>query len=260
MLALALKPIDLTFQEKGHVHLLRGIPVPGCTSISSLFQDDGWKFRWPVKIACEYIYDELMAWKKGERLGMSFKEMIKTAKNLWLASRDGSAAKGTSAHQYIHDWISAGIAIPPTVGDEIRNCYNEFRAWERKFNPVWVASELQVGSESNNFAGILDALCTIDDNLILLDFKTGDKVKLIDWNTKKEYVKPDYVVQLAGLHICLEEMGVKPDKRAILHLPKAGPYEYVPVESDLEFEKRCFLAGLSMYPLKNMLVPKLLAA
>lgn len=257
LLAIALKPINLTFREKGHVHLLNGIQVPGCTSISGLFQDDGWKFAWPVKL----MYERMMEWWKnvGKPMAGGFKENLKKAKNAWREKRDEAAAKGTSAHQYIHDWISAGISIPPTVSEEIKNCFNEFRAFERKYNPVWLATELQVGSETNNFAGILDALCTIDDILVLLDFKTGDKVKIMDRKTKKEYVKPDYVVQLAGLHICLEEMGVKPEKRAILHLPKTGPYEYVPVESDLEFEKKCFLAGLNLYPFKNLLVPKLLA-
>ena len=102
-----------------------------------------------------------------------------------------------------------------------------------------MASEIQVCSRLNHFAGILDALAIINGEKVLLDFKTSSGIK------------PDYTIQLAGLTICLEEMGFTPDKCAILHIPKKGEFEYREIKVTAD-ERMDFLAGLAFYKRKNM--------
>jgi hypothetical protein len=134
------------------------------------------------------------------------------------------------------------IALPDDK--EIQNIVKNFLEWEKIYNPQWLASEIQVGSLKHRYAGILDALAIMNDMF-------GEKVTLIDFKTSSG-IKDDYNIQLAGLCICLEEMGLKVDQRAILHLPKEGKYEFKIIDTDLEFEKKCFLSGLDFYRYKNM--------
>lgn len=247
MLALTLKPINLTFQEKGHVHILNGFPVPGCTSISGLFQDDGWKFAWPVKLMYEKAMEEIR--EIGQYFDVTVAQadtILKKAKNAWREKRDSAAQKGTSAHEYVEDYVKHGVKIPPTVNEEVRHCFNEFLIWEAKYAPTWLATELQVGSEKHNYAGILDALCEIDGKRVLLDYKTSKSIKA------------DYNIQLAGLTMALEEMGCHVDKRAILHLPKEldKSFEYRIIESNLAQDKEAFLAGLEFYRHKNIFLAR----
>lgn len=230
---------NLKFEAEGHRHLMliNGLwtQVPGCTSVSGLFQDDGWKFAWPVKL----MEERLLVWWKDLAIPCTnnkFKEAVRGAKNAWREKRDSSASKGTAAHKIIEDYI-CGQPIPETheMQDEVRHCFLEFIRWEAEAKPEWLGTEIQVGSEKHRFAGILDQLARINGRLTLLDVKTSRDIK------------DDYAIQLAGLHLALEEMGTIVDDRAILHLPKEGKHEFRIIGSDLEADKRAFLAGLEFY-------------
>lgn len=235
MIDLALKEIDLKFNDEGgkHIHILVGEDVPGCTSVSGLFGDDGWKFAWPPKLMGE----KLTAILKERAIN---EEDIKKAKSAWREKRDKAADSGTRAHALIETYIRHHRIDAFLEDKEVENCVENFLVWEQKYKPKWLASELQVGSLTHKFAGILDALAEIDGKIVLLDFKTSSGIKA------------EYNIQLAGLMICLEEMGLKPDVRAILHLPKDGAYEYRVIDSNLEQEKIDFLAGLAFLRRKNL--------
>lgn len=224
--------------------MLNGHEVPGCTSISGLFQDDGWKFAWPVKLMYEHVTTEgKAAIERNADEGLGFEELediCAKAKNAWREKRDKSADSGTRAHQWIEEYIKTGSDTSFLEDKDAMACIGQFLVWEGKHKPKWLASELQVASERFCFAGILDALCEIDGKTVLLDFKTSASIK------------DEYAIQLAGLYICLEEMGFKPDLRAILHLPKKGDYEYRVLDGDLEEEKTDFVAALNFYRRKNL--------
>lgn len=231
-----IKPLPgLSFndQDGKHIHLIEGREVPGCTTIAGLFSDDGWKFAWPPKLMAEKLMCVLNDGK------VICAADIKEAKGAWREKRDKSADSGSRAHALIETYIKTGMMNSFLENKEVENCIANFLTWEEKLKPAWMASELQVGSLIHGFAGILDALAEIDGKLVLMDFKTSSGIKL------------EYSIQLAGLMICLEEMGVKPTERAILHLPKDGEYEYKVLNGNLEFEKECFLAAKTFYGFKN---------
>lgn len=242
---LSLKPINLTFQEDGHIHLLNGKPVPGCTSISGLFQDDGWKFAWPPKEMYLAAMDSLSNINAGRpshdgRFSIAeVDDVLSAAKGAWKRKRDKSADTGTAGHKWIQRHID-GFEDPLPQDPEMLNIVQGFLAWKKEAKPIWLACELQVGSEEHNYAGILDGLVSINGTNTLIDFKTS------------KAIKPEYNIQLAGLCICLEEMGFRVDVRAILHLPKEGKYEYRVINSYLKRDKEAFLAGLEFYRHKNM--------
>lgn len=238
-----LKEIGLTFEADGkHIHRIGGDEVPGCTSISGLFGDDGWKFAWPPKLMYEEIVKEgLAAIEKGGN-NLSFEELeaiAAKAKNAWRRKRDKSADTGTIAHGEIEKFIATGV-VPSLTDKEVMNCFNQFLLWTEKHNPKWLASELQVGSKVHGFAGILDAIAEIDGKKILLDFKTSSGIK------------DEYRIQLAGLRIALEEQGFAPEESAILHLPKEGKYEYRKMNDGWKDEEMDFLVALAFYKRKCM--------
>lgn len=233
---LNLKEIGLEFQEEGHIHLLKGQEVPGCTSIASLYQDDGWKFAWPVKLMADGILERWLPDKPYTKTQIELD--VKECKGLWREKRDKSADTGTKAHELIETYINTGI-WKTFLDNEIKNCVENFIEWEKKYNPVWLASEIQVGSEFHHFAGIVDACAEIEGKKVLLDFKTSSSIK------------PEYWIQLTGLAMALEEQGWKPEVLAILHLPKEGEFEYVERPNTGQFENQ-FISGVAFYRHKNL--------
>lgn len=236
------------FTEEGHIHeaFINGewTKVPGCTSISGLFPDDGWKFAWPVKLMEEKAlagFKEYFISNSSDlfEVNDTIKNILKKAKNAWREKRDKASDKGKIAHQHICEFATNGT-IPVIADEEVKNSFDEFLKWEAQYKPKHLACEIQVGSLKNRCAGILDDLSLISGKVTLVDYKTS------------ESIKDDYAIQLAGLMICLEEQGVAVEQRAILHLPKKGQFEYRVIESDLSFEKEAFLAGVEFYRYKNL--------
>jgi len=260
------------FQAEPHIHsmLINGQwqTVPGVTSVSALYQLDFWKFAWPVKLMEEKILEEIKVaafdrethggFLGGKDVQLEDVERItKKAKNAWREKRDKSADAGTLAHGAIEEWIKYEMTkgqkrkdgtylwwhTVSSLDSEQDNILQNFQTWVKRTNPLFFASELQVGSLTHSYCGILDAICEINGKKVLLDFKTsatGDK--------------PEYAIQLAGLAMALEEMGYKVDERAILWLPKKGNYKYIPITSDLEWDKKAFLAGLKFLSYKNQVL------
>ena len=103
---LELKPIEgLSFNDEGgkHIHLLNDGEIPGCTSVSGLFGEDGWKFAWPVKL----MYEKLLPFVKDE---IAIEEDdLKKAKNAWREKRDKAADTGVAGHLIISNYIQAKI-------------------------------------------------------------------------------------------------------------------------------------------------------
>lgn len=249
---LTLKKLDLKFlsEQNGkpcHKHLMlidgEWKEVPGCTSISNLFQDDGWKFAWPpklmyetiVKLVADYVFDKYLKIPYKAFLGI-----LKQAKSAWRTSKKSAADKGTEAHAFIDAWIKNKSPLPPFVDPEVANSFNNFLEWETAYKPDWQGTELQVGSVKYKFAGILDGVALINDRLTLVDYKSSGGIK------------DEYTIQLAGLCVCLEEMGVIVEDRAILHIPKVGAYFYKPIDTDLAKDKLAFLVAREFYEQKNL--------
>lgn len=214
---------------------MNGIQVPGCTSVSGLFQDDGWKFGWPVKV----MYEELIGPVKA---GIKIDEVfLREAKNAWRYVRNSAADTGTTAHRHVEEWVKYGIMPPTKASPEILNCIAGFFEFVGEYNPEWLGCEMQVGSAEYQFAGILDLIARVP----------GLGVTLIDIKTSKE-IKAEYRIQLAGLALALMEQGVALDARAILHLPKSGAFELRLIESDLAKDQAKFLSGLQFLRAKNL--------
>lgn len=147
-------------------------------------------------------------------------------------------------HQ-VHDWIENYAkwkikgAKPETKlpeDEKVAHSIKSFLLWETKHEVEWLASELVVVSIKNSFAGTLDGLAKVDGKLTLIDFKTSSQIS------------EDYYLQTGAYQIALEEMGIVPEQRLILRIPKDGsPVEDHLVPTPLDFDKETFLHLREVY-------------
>lgn len=247
---LDLKPIDLIFQNgnKEHLHVLGGQPVPGCSTIAKLFDDGGWKCAWAAKMATEKTFELMYSHQSNSIMpgnGIKILEIemlgiLSKAKSAWREKRDTAADSGTFFHGVLEQYIKAkmdghGIDLYSLTPDEFMKPVRDFIRWEEINEIEWLASEIQVGSVKHQFAGIADFVCRMNGKTYVGDFKTG----------KNAYAEAN--IQLAGLQICLEEMGCDIDGRLILHMPKNGAMRATPATTDIEQDKAAFLAAREFY-------------
>lgn len=123
---------------------------------------------------------------------------------------DRAADKGTAVHNSIENWIKFEIEdIPP----EHIGYFNAFRAWWDEFRPEVVGSEVRICHRLMRYGGTADLVAYIGDELTLVDYKST-------------YVISDMTcgVQLEAYAQALADMGIRIQRKRILHLKKDGIY------------------------------------
>ena len=99
--------------------------------------------------------------------------------------------------------------IPP----EHIGYFNAFRAWWDEFRPEVVGSEVRICHRLMRYGGTADLVAYIGDELTLVDYKST-------------YVISDMTcgVQLEAYAQALADMGIRVQRKRILHLKKDGIY------------------------------------
>jgi CRISPR/Cas system-associated exonuclease Cas4 (RecB family) len=231
----------IVFDEKLHAYTIDASLYAG---VSSIVEERAKPFLvpWASKEAVKLLgWDKTLTKKVEEEFEAikkltpeQYLELLNQAKGRHTEIGNLAKKSGTESH----DWIEAhikGTDLPiPNGKDEISiatsNAINAFLEWEHANKPEWVVSEKIIFSLKHQFAGTLDALAFIDGQLCLVDFKTSNQIS------------DSYALQIAGYMICLEEAGIKVDRRVLLRIPKDGTKaENCQVATDEEFDKETFL-------------------
>lgn len=174
----------LTFDEDTHIYRVDGIEVP---SVSAVMR--------PLSNA---KYD-----------GISSRTLEK------------AAAKGTSVHNGIENYIKFGIEDVP---EEHQGYFQAFLDWWKQYNPVVVASEVRLFNNQLGYAGTADLIAYVEDALTLIDYKSTYTVSEMTCG-----------VQLEAYDRALLTMGVEVKAKKILHLQKIGRFKYIDFKkNDLE--------------------------
>ena len=222
----------LEFDEPTHTYTYLGQLLPGVTTITGVRQKEFLKW-WTVKMAVEYLKEKQDEIKKATP--EQFLDILGEAKRAHVRSADTAKDYGKEAHEWIEVYIKSRILDRDMTGeipqaDEVLNAINAFLGWERAHEVRWLASEVVIASVKHQFAGTLDALAEVDGKLSLVDFKTSNQIG------------DDYFLQTAGYQIALEELGVIPEQRIIVRIPKSGAdCEAMVVPTPFEFDKETFL-------------------
>ena len=162
-------------------------------------------------------------------------EPLSRAKYRGISERtlDRAADKGTAVHNSIENWIKFEIEdIPP----EHAGYFDAFREWWDRFRPAVVGSEVRICHRLMRYGGTADLVAYIEDELTLVDYKST-------------YVVSDMTcgVQLEAYKKAFESMGVKAERKKILHLKKDGKFEFRDYPADDTARWRVFGALKTVY-------------
>lgn len=124
-----------------------------------------------------------------------------------------AANRGTIVHEAIENFLYYGIEdIPPTYGGYL----DAFIQFWKDYKPTLIAVEYRVYHKYLEYAGTVDLLLLIENELWLVDNKTSSKVE-----------KMLTRVQLESYKKALATHDIRVQRKAILHLKKNGKYSLV---------------------------------
>lgn len=156
-----------------------GTKAPGTTTIIGRFKDSGGLLRWAFKQGKEgkaKLYDES---EKAADIGTCAHGMVELS------------ICGKSASE-IDDYVKATLA-DPEMQLKAYSAFGAYESWAKNFKVKIIEQELQLVSERHRYGGTLDAMGLIDNQLVLLDWKTSNSVY------------SDYLIQLAAYRNLWEE-------------------------------------------------------
>ena len=105
-----------------------------------------------------------------------------------------SAELGSAVHDAVETYALTGTR--PEVDEEVLPFLDQFDAWAQQFSPVYEAAEAAVYNRTFGYAGTLDAICVIDGQRVLVDYKTTRKD--VDGRGKPTGPYPEVALQLAA--------------------------------------------------------------
>ena len=123
-----------------------------------------------------------------------------------------AASRGTAIHNSIENWIKFGIEDVPL---EYQGYFEAFRKWWEQYKPTVIASEARICHFLMRYGGTVDLLAGVENAVSLIDFKSTSTISDMTCG-----------VQLEAYAKALENIGVKVERKRILHLKKNGEFEY----------------------------------
>jgi len=198
-------------------HLANGTIVPSVTTVLGILDKPGLP-HW--------------AWELGQQ-GLDYREV-----------RDAAARVGTIAHYLIACRLKGEKAdvseFSPDEVDKAEVCLKKYLRWEKGHPLAPVMVETHMISEEYRFGGTPDLLAEIDNEFVLVDFKSGGGV----------YDSMFY--QLAGYRKLLEEQGWPVASARILRVGVNDDRDAEEiVKTNLDTEWRIFQCCLEIYRLQR---------
>jgi hypothetical protein len=221
--ALAVQMPDGTRQ---YVHPVTGEAVPSVTSVLKCITKpelEGWTARTTARYALAH-WDELSEMDPVERL-----EILKTAYEEEVRPK---ADRGTFVHELCESWSKG---TPVKVEKSVEGYMTQFFSFLGQVNPVYIETEATMWNRAYGYAGTCDAVALIDNQVTLLDIKSG------------RGVYPENGLQVSALSHCefiVDENGDEwemPEitRLALLHL-RPRSWRLIPVQEG----EACFSAFL----------------
>jgi hypothetical protein len=152
-------------------------------------------------------------WLPGQMYGQEqIDAAIKESKVMHRTKSKEAQDIGTRIHALIEDHIN-GKEPPADLGPVEFRALGEFCKWEKDNNVEWLATEIMVANEDDEFAGRLDALAMMSGKKTIVDFKVA------------KTISDSYFLQTAGYWSCLNWMGWQAEDRIIVRIPKTEMQE-----------------------------------
>ena len=173
----------LTFEEGSHIYRLDGKEIPSVSKILS-----------PLS---KSAYDAIP-----------------------MSVLNAAADRGTAVHEAIENFSLFGEEC---IYEEFKGYFDSYKDWFDKNNPEIMLSESKGYHPVMLYAGTIDCVCKIGDDVCLVDYKTSSRV--LDKN---------YRIQLEAYRQILHIDGIEITKKMVLHLTPSGWSEHLYKVNDAE--------------------------
>lgn len=234
--------IVLRFDDAKHIYTVNNKTIYGVTSITGIIAKPGLIY-WAANMAADTFFANMVAGKALDEL--QIKELADQIRTSHVQKKDKAADLGTMIHDWISEFLKAGIAKKPLpkkpINPEMKNAINSFLEWCKQNKVKFLESERRVYSKKYKYAGTLDAIATINGKSAIIDFKTGNAVY------------PEMFLQTVAYQSALqEETEKKYSQNIILRLSKEDkekgiePFEVLET-TDYVNNFKVFLACLKIY-------------
>lgn len=195
-------------------------PIPSVTTILGIIDKSGPLVGWAKREVANAAVRNLTG--LGDMVAASGPEA--TAR--WLATipgyqRDKAADRGSDVHA-LAEAISRGQSV--IVPDELAGYVDAFAAWQREWQPEYLAAEEMVCSLRYHYAGTLDAIIRVAGETWIVDYKTSKGVYPETGMQLAAYAHADFIGR-PGVRRRFRIPTI--DSYGVLHLRPDG-YEFVP--------------------------------
>ena len=186
-------------QGRGGFHFINEEPYLRVTKILSVIDKSAPLMYWFGKIVWEsMVADPSLSWEDAR--GKPYGENAR--------AKD----RGTAVHSLVENFKKTGDI--EELGGNLNNYAKAFEQWVIDFDVVVQENERRVVSEKYKYAGTLDLLAVVGDDLRIVDVKTGKDL----YN--------EVHLQTSAYRHALEENGVKVETTSALLLKADGTYKY----------------------------------
>lgn len=173
--------LNIKFYPKSHKYKLGKETILSVSTICWVV-DKSWPLvGWATNLARDYLLGlpaEARTDEEVVRACLKHKE-----------KKEESADIGTQAHARAENYIKTGAVSLPE-DQRVANAVNGFLSWITENEVKFEKSELLVYSKEDNYVGITDAIGSVNGKRYLIDFKTSNKIRLLEyWMQTSAYKK-----------------------------------------------------------------------
>lgn len=239
--------VAIDYYPNSHQYKIDGKNIPSVTSITGIIDKSSALLLWAERLTNEYVTDDKL---DGEPYSNeALQSIVKEAAHQYTVVKKEAASIGDLVHDYAAAFAQAKIEGKPlpkidVTDQQAINGINAFIEWYKAHKVEFLRSEFIVYSKKYNYVGRCDALAWIDDELTVVDFKTGARIY------------PEAHLQLAAYTYAYDEEDQKLVKKRlsgralILHFSKdSGGFTIHPVKN----LKRVFQGFKAALKLKELL-------
>jgi hypothetical protein len=214
--------VVVEFQPKGHKYtvFVNGVPTkpPSVTSITGIVDKSGPISGWAVNTTLQSIREQIHPhWQYTEG---QLEDIYKIAKKAIYIKKQEAATIGTNAHDWLAEFFSGKNPPLPSPDADYRPSIDAALKWIEQHPVCFLTNEKPIYSLKHKFSGRMDGTALVDDQLTLVDFKTGNGIYDEAW------------LQTAAYNMALEEEHPDSiiDQRLVIRLGKLDGHFYSQIQ------------------------------
>ena len=172
--------MSINFNEKTHRYWFQSsktdeagvrkpvkVYVPSVTTILQVIDKPALQ-PWAVRTTVNFLRDNIDSLADVD--GMS---IFTEAKNAHKVASSEAADIGTQVHTAIENFLNQKNVDIASMGEQARSAYSAFLDWSQENNIKIEQTEVRLHNKDEGYAGTCDAIGTVGDDSVLLDWKTG---------------------------------------------------------------------------------------